>query len=166
MSPRFPISRLPCVNHLFSRALTTICRHVGSDPEDDFVCFSLNANASKEDSINLIAQLHQQNGSLQNPYFLNKIISFCVKSALYDVGIQVHWLIVKMGFTSNPYICTALVHMYGKCSEILSSEKLSDEIPHRNVVAYGIHWFWLFTCQVPRNCGFTVHKNVERGNSA
>lgn len=109
MSPRFPISRLPCAYHLFSRALTTICRHVDSDPADDLVCFSSNANASNEDSINLVAQLHQQNGSLQSPYFLNKIISFCAKSALYDVGIQVHSLIVKVGFTSNPYLCTALV---------------------------------------------------------
>lgn len=122
--------------HLFARALTTTRRHVGSDPADDFVCFSSNANASNEDSINLVAQLHQQNGSLQNPYFLNEIISFCAKSALYDVGIQVHSLIVKVGFTSNPYLCTALVRMYGKCSEILSSQKLIDELPHRNVVAW------------------------------
>ncbi|KAK1588401.1 hypothetical protein Q3G72_022873 [Acer saccharum] len=150
MSLRFPTSHVPCTfqraartaNQLLSRALTTANLRNAGDPEDDFVSFNnetfnFNDNPSNPVDSSLISQLQQQNGSLQHtPLFLNSIISSCAKSASLDVGVRVHSLVVKLGFTSNLYICTALVDMYGKCKEIVSSRKLFDEMHHRNVVTW------------------------------
>ncbi|KAM4083356.1 hypothetical protein ACB094_08G049600 [Castanea mollissima] len=63
-------------------------------------------------------------------------MSFCAKLGLLHIGIQGHSIIIKMGFGSNVYICSALVDMYGKCGEISSAQKMFDEMPQRNVVTW------------------------------
>ncbi|KAL5814568.1 hypothetical protein ACOSQ3_025364 [Xanthoceras sorbifolium] len=150
MSLRFPTSHVLCTlqrsartaNQLLSLAITTSNLRSAIDPEDDFVSlnsktFNFNENPSGLVDSTLISQLQQQNGSLQpTPYLLNRIITSCAKSASLDVGVQVHSLSVKLGFASNLYICTALVDMYGKCKEIVSSQMLFDEMRQRNVVTW------------------------------
>ncbi|KAJ4725748.1 putative Pentatricopeptide repeat-containing protein [Melia azedarach] len=126
---------------LFSGALTTIGHQIARDAGDNFVSvdydiFSFNGNPSNAVGLSLIAELRRQIGSMQIPYLLNKIISFCAKSAAHDLGIQVHSLVTKMGFTSNPYICTALVDMYGKFGEMFSSQKPFDGMPKKKVVTW------------------------------
>ncbi|XP_021894537.1 pentatricopeptide repeat-containing protein At1g11290, chloroplastic-like [Carica papaya] len=70
------------------------------------------------------------------PYLLNKIISFCAKSVDFDVGIQLHSTVIKMGFCTNVYIHSALLNLYGKCGAISSAQKLFDGMPNRNVVTW------------------------------
>ncbi|KAK0606352.1 hypothetical protein LWI29_036816 [Acer saccharum] len=164
MSLRFPTSHVPCTfqraartaNQLLSRAITTANLRNAGDPEDDFVSFNnetfnFNDNPSNPVDSSLISQLQQQNGSLQHtPLFLNSIISSCAKSASLDVGVRVHSLVVKLGFTSNLYICTALVDMYGKCKEIVISRKLFDEMHHRNVVTWNSIIFGYLHAKSPK----------------
>ncbi|CAL1404244.1 unnamed protein product [Linum trigynum] len=75
-------------------------------------------------------------GSLTDPYFINKAVSFCAKSASFLAGIQLHSPIVKLGFTSNVYVYSAVVYMYSKCGDIQSAQKIFDEMPERNVVTW------------------------------
>ncbi|KAJ0083391.1 hypothetical protein Patl1_31291 [Pistacia atlantica] len=129
------------INALFPRTLTTLNHQYVSDPEDDFVSLnnqisSFAESVSAPDGLNAVAWLQQLNESSRSPYFLSKIISHCKKSRSLDVGIQIHPIIVKKGFTSNLYICTALVDMYGNCGEILSSQRLFDEMQQRNIVTW------------------------------
>lgn len=126
---------------LFSGALTTIGHQIARDAGDNFVSvdydiFSFSGNPSNAVGLSLIAELRRQIGSMQIPYLLNKIISFCAKSAAHDLGIQVHSLVTKMGFTSNTYICTALVDMYGKFGEMFRSQKLFNGMPTKKVVTW------------------------------
>ncbi|KAG8663022.1 pentatricopeptide repeat-containing protein At1g11290, chloroplastic [Manihot esculenta] len=83
----------------------------------------------------LVAQM-LRNGSFSNPYFINKVVSFCAKSAYKDLGIQVHCTIIKMSFASNVYVSSAVVDMYAKCGEIRCAKKMFDEMPHRNEVTW------------------------------
>lgn len=53
-----------------------------------------------------------------------------------DCGIHLHCAIVKLGFGSNVYICSALVDMYAKCGKLGCAWKLFDEMPVRNSVTW------------------------------
>ncbi|CAI0539890.1 unnamed protein product [Linum tenue] len=85
--------------------------------------------------LGLLAGFHGP-GSLSDPYFINKAVSFCAKSTSFLEGIQLHSQIVKLGFTSNVYVCSAVVDMYSKCGDIRSAQKIFDEMPERNVVTW------------------------------
>lgn len=109
--------------------------HSDTDPEHDFVCSI--EKLSRPVDLDLLArfQIHGY-GTLLNPQVLNKFMSFCAKLGHLHIGIQGHSIIIKMGFVSNVYICSALVDMYGKCGEISSAQKMFDEMPQRNVVTW------------------------------
>ncbi|KAK9065855.1 hypothetical protein SSX86_015257 [Deinandra increscens subsp. villosa] len=71
-----------------------------------------------------------------NSYILNKLISSCSSSRSLYVGTQLHSLVFRMGFCSHVYISTALVDMYGKCGVISDAQKVFDEMPQINVIAW------------------------------
>uniref|UniRef100_A0A0A0KFD3 Pentatricopeptide repeat-containing protein n=1 Tax=Cucumis sativus TaxID=3659 RepID=A0A0A0KFD3_CUCSA len=77
-----------------------------------------------------------RHGSPPTPPILTKTISICTKSTLLDFGIQVHSTIIKLGFSLNPYIFTALVDMYGKCWSISDAHKVFDEMSCPSVVTW------------------------------
>ncbi|KZV39344.1 pentatricopeptide repeat-containing protein chloroplastic [Dorcoceras hygrometricum] len=68
--------------------------------------------------------------------------------ALLREGKQLHGLITKLGFSSNTFICNALMHMYAKCGDIMLSQNVFDGICCKDVIswntiimAYAIHGF-------------------------
>jgi pentatricopeptide repeat protein len=119
-------------NHLLSRALTSHNHH---EEHSSSRTFNSNQNTSSPVDSDLIAEF-TRHGSLSNPYFLNKIVSFCAKSGSFHLGIQAHSTILKLGFISNVYICSAVVDMYAKCGEISSARVLFDQMPQRTVVTW------------------------------
>ncbi|XP_057953115.1 pentatricopeptide repeat-containing protein At4g13650-like [Malania oleifera] len=121
---------------VFCRALTTN-NHKASYSDDDLVYSSDEKLPPSAVDLELFAQL-QQDGSAHNPYILNKIISSCAQTSSLFMGIQIHSAVIKTGFSSNVYICSALVDMYGKCSVISSAHKLFDEMPQRNAVTWNV----------------------------
>lgn len=90
---------------------------------------------AKPFGLELLAQL-QQGGSSPTPQTLNKIISSCATSTSLDLGISLHAVVIKLGFCSNIYICSALVDMYGKCGSLANAQKQFDEMSDRNVVTW------------------------------
>ncbi|XP_021814309.1 pentatricopeptide repeat-containing protein At3g09040, mitochondrial-like [Prunus avium] len=90
---------------------------------------------AKPFGLELLAQL-QQGGSSPTPQTLNKIISSCATSTSLDLGIRLHAVVIKLGFCSNVYICSALVDMYGKCGSLANAQKQFDEMSDRNVVTW------------------------------
>uniref|UniRef100_A0A2N9HU38 Pentacotripeptide-repeat region of PRORP domain-containing protein n=1 Tax=Fagus sylvatica TaxID=28930 RepID=A0A2N9HU38_FAGSY len=148
MSLRSSTSHIRCTlwkagkaaNRVLSRAPMTHAFHSDIDPEDDFVCsigeiFCHGEKLSRPVDLGLLAQF-QTHGSLLTPHVLNKFMSFCAKFGFFHIGIQGHSIIIKMGFVSNVYICSALVDMYGKCGAISSARKVFDEMPQKNVVTW------------------------------
>ncbi|KAG7010533.1 Pentatricopeptide repeat-containing protein, chloroplastic, partial [Cucurbita argyrosperma subsp. argyrosperma] len=124
-------------NHVSFRALIS-CNH--KDYEDDSIQPSLqnvsqNQNLSDNVDIQFLVQL-LRNGSPPTPHILSKTISACAKSGLLDLGMQVHSAIVKLGFSLNPYISSALVDMYGKCWSMSNAQKVFDEMQCPNVVTW------------------------------
>ncbi|CAL8999151.1 unnamed protein product [Prunus brigantina] len=89
---------------------------------------------AKPFGLELLAQLQQ--GGSPTPQTLNKIISSCATSTSLDLGIRLHAVVIKLGFCSNIYICSALVDMYGKCGSLANAQKQFDEMSDRNVVTW------------------------------
>ncbi|KAL3530788.1 hypothetical protein ACH5RR_010110 [Cinchona calisaya] len=117
-------------NHLFSRATTTFNHHI----QNSIIQQESDQLKSLTD-LNLLPE-SQQNGFLHRPHIINKIISTCAKLGSFSVGIQMHAHVIKMGFSSNVYISSALVDMYGKCGVVVLAHSLFDEMPERNVVTW------------------------------
>ena len=120
-----------------SRAFTTQNVYHYSDPVDDLVFCNVEIDGlyEKLSEFELLARSVQR-GSLSDPQVLNKVVSFCARFSCLDVGIQIHTVIVKMGFCSNVFICSALVDMYGKCRKLGNARKVFDDMPQRNVVTW------------------------------
>ncbi|KAF5176263.1 Pentatricopeptide repeat-containing protein [Thalictrum thalictroides] len=113
----------------FSRALVT-CQHSLSSSDSI-------KNVELSESELFLTQLKYPDDSVSiTPYFLNRVISSCAKSASIFLGEQAHSTIIKLGFDSNVFIGTALVDLYSKCERIFSATQQFDEMPERNVVTW------------------------------
>ncbi|XP_057512265.1 pentatricopeptide repeat-containing protein At1g11290, chloroplastic-like isoform X2 [Actinidia eriantha] len=122
---------------IFSRGLTT---NINQASILSHYLFTSNGQIFGEDinhpvDPSFLSQL-RQHGSEQSHYILNKLVSFCAKLSLLDMGIQVHSTVIKMGCSSNVYISSALVDMYGKCGVASCAQQVFDEMPQRNAITW------------------------------
>ncbi|OWM68788.1 pentatricopeptide repeat-containing protein At1g11290, chloroplastic-like [Punica granatum] len=124
-----------------SRSLNTLtrpcspggsCFSGGSQPQE----LTSNKYVPHPSELKLLSQLQQHGTFSADPYALNRIISSCAKSASLRMGTQVHPFVLKLGLSSNVYISSALVAMYGKCGRIWDAHDLFNEMPFRNVVTW------------------------------
>lgn len=127
-------------NRTVHRTLTTQYLRHDDDSEDDFASCNvkisgLDGNLPDPVGMQLFAQI-LQNGTSPTPHTLNKILSLGAKSASLDLGFQIHAVIIKLGFCSNVYVCSALVDVYAKCGTMSNAQKVFDEMGHRNVVTW------------------------------
>jgi pentatricopeptide repeat protein len=58
----------------------------------------------------------------------------CTDIDNYGLGLQVHCLVIQMGFESDVVTCTALVDMYSTCKKLDHAFRIFVEIPERNSV--------------------------------
>ncbi|CAI9104771.1 OLC1v1003523C1 [Oldenlandia corymbosa var. corymbosa] len=103
-------------------------------------------NSSWEEAIKLFLDLSLE--GIQPPdetTFVNLLPAFA-EIALPVEGKQIHGYIIKMGFSSNMFICNSLIYMYGKCGDIAAAEKVFDCMEYKNLIswnsiimAFGIH---------------------------
>ncbi|PWA83276.1 pentatricopeptide repeat (PPR) superfamily protein [Artemisia annua] len=92
-------------------------------------------NGREEESILLFTEMHNS-GILPTPYVFSSVISSCTKIAFFDVGEQLHGLIHKWGFSSETFVCNALVTLYSRCGDLLSAEQIFSKMEHRDGVSY------------------------------
>ncbi|XP_011069810.1 pentatricopeptide repeat-containing protein At3g21470 [Sesamum indicum] len=64
------------------------------------------------------------------------VLKACACFSLLSFGKVLHSEIVKSGVECDVMVGTALVDMYGKCQDIVSSRKVFDHMPERNVVTW------------------------------
>ncbi|WOG89146.1 hypothetical protein DCAR_0208382 [Daucus carota subsp. sativus] len=120
-------------NHILSRAITPhIYRMFSAHQDFDFHKIYLYPFVKKLHSISFDSNFIHDN----TPYVFTKFVSQSAKLGSLDLGIQLHCTVIKMGFSSNLFITTSLVDMYGKCGDVLHAQQLFDEMPRRNVVTW------------------------------
>ncbi|XP_057499917.1 pentatricopeptide repeat-containing protein At2g37320-like isoform X2 [Actinidia eriantha] len=96
---------------------------------------NINCSSSKEDPISMLFRHHRE-GLRSDPSVVSLVLSSCGCERSVSVGIQVHCLVIKIGFLGNVYVGSSLVSLYSKCSELSSAYQVFDEMPVRNVVSW------------------------------
>lgn len=53
-------------------------------------------------------------------------------------GVELHGLVCKLGFDSDPFVQTALLGMYASCGQIQDARLVFDKMSHRDIVTWDI----------------------------
>ncbi|KAH6835248.1 Pentatricopeptide repeat superfamily protein [Perilla frutescens var. hirtella] len=64
------------------------------------------------------------------------VLKACASLSMLTFGKVLHSEILKSGVKCDVMVGTSLVHMYGKCRDIVSARKVFDDMPERNVVSW------------------------------
>ncbi|KAL6202756.1 hypothetical protein ACLB2K_026461 [Fragaria x ananassa] len=91
-------------------------------------------------------------------YTFGSILKGVACALRYDLGQQVHCVVVKVGYESNVYSGSALLDMYAKCGRVGDAYAMFDSLPQRNSVSWNAliagyvqggdccAAFWLLNC--------------------
>ncbi|XP_057549648.1 putative pentatricopeptide repeat-containing protein At3g08820 [Amaranthus tricolor] len=99
------------------------------------VITGLVSNGFVEDSIQCY-HLMRSYGLLPNNYTCPFILKACARISEYQLGLNIHNLVVKLGFEGNVYVNTSLLSMYANCGSIYDARKVFDSMPEKNVVSW------------------------------
>lgn len=92
-------------------------------------------NGREEDSILLYNEMRRL-GINPTPYIFSTVISASSKTEFYELGLQFHALIYKWGFSSEIYVCNALVTLYSRYGNLISAEQIFGKMQQRDGVSY------------------------------
>eukprot|EP01018_Ginkgo_biloba_P029523 Gb_22658 [translate_table: standard] len=91
-------------------------------------------NGRGEEALKLFRQM-RRTGMKPNQFTFTSITGACAGLAALEEGAQVHNQIIKTGYESDVFVCSALVDMYGKCGSIEYASKLFYRMP-KNAVSW------------------------------
>ncbi|XP_030506963.2 pentatricopeptide repeat-containing protein At4g13650 [Cannabis sativa] len=95
----------------------------------------LSQNGREKEAVMLFCQMHTS-GISPTPYVFSSVLSACTKVELFNMGEQIHGLVFKGGFSSERYVCNALVTLYARSGNLISSEKVFSAMQNRDGVSY------------------------------
>ncbi|KAL5580430.1 hypothetical protein UlMin_012872 [Ulmus minor] len=75
-------------------------------------------------------------GVFPNHFTFSAVLPACSDTMIVFHGEQMHCLIWKHGFETHLFVSSALVHMYAKCYDMFSAQKVFDEMPERSLVSW------------------------------
>lgn len=144
------LSESPKINQwVFSRALTTVNHHYV--PEDDIVSLNNQISTfidgvSAPDGLHDVPRLQQLNDSPRNPYFFNKILSYCARLGVTWCGNPATFTRCENGFLFRS------LYMHCSCwcvRKMWRNLKFSESVRWNALEKYShleLFNFWLFTC--------------------
>ena len=71
-----------------------------------------------------------------NEYSFVAILTACIRSSELELGLQVHALAIKMGYSQLVFVANALMGLYGKCGCLDKAIHLFDEMPQRDIASW------------------------------
>ncbi|KAJ4981084.1 hypothetical protein NE237_031921 [Protea cynaroides] len=77
-----------------------------------------------------------RSGVRPNEFTFAGILTSCSTQAVEDIGKQVHAHMTRIGFDPVSFAASALVHMYSKCGNIESAQKVFKIMPQPDVVSW------------------------------
>ncbi|KAJ4846058.1 Pentatricopeptide repeat-containing protein, mitochondrial [Turnera subulata] len=88
------------------------------------------------DGCQLFVEMRREGVDIVDPLVLSSVVGACANLASLGFGIQVHGLVISLGYESCLFISNALVDMYAKCSDILAAKNIFDRMLSRDVVSW------------------------------
>lgn len=95
----------------------------------------LSQNGHEDEAILLFCQMHKS-VFFPTPYILSSCLSACNKIELFKLGEQLHALIFKWGFSSQTFVCNALVTLYSNQGKLSSAEQIFSKMQQKDRVSY------------------------------
>ncbi|XP_022977236.1 pentatricopeptide repeat-containing protein At5g03800 [Cucurbita maxima] len=71
-----------------------------------------------------------------NEYTFVAILTACIRNMDYQLGSQIHDIIIKLGYLNCVFICNALLGFYSKCGFLELVLRLFDEMPERDITSW------------------------------
>ncbi|CAL1398414.1 unnamed protein product [Linum trigynum] len=77
----------------------------------------------------------RSSGVEPNEFSFVAMLTACTSASIFELGWQIHALVIKMGFTEYVFVANALMALYGKSCRCLDSAiQLFEEMPERDIV--------------------------------
>ncbi|CAI9115180.1 OLC1v1016018C1 [Oldenlandia corymbosa var. corymbosa] len=92
-------------------------------------------NGLEECSIRLYNEMRRF-GVRPTPYIYSSVLSSCSKGKLYELGLQLHGVIYKWGYSFEIYVCNALVTLYSGFGDLVNAEQIFSEMQMRDGASY------------------------------
>lgn len=88
------------------------------------------------DSLNLFMEMRREGFSIVDPFIISSIIGASANLVALKLGMQIHGLVIALGYESSLFVSNALVDMYAKCSDFLVAKDIFDNMLVRDVVSW------------------------------
>ncbi|KAG7547744.1 Pentatricopeptide repeat [Arabidopsis suecica] len=95
----------------------------------------LSKNECEVEAIRLFCDMYVL-GIMPTPYAFSSVLSACKKIESLEIGEQLHGLVLKLGFSSDTYVCNALVSLYFHLGSLISAEHIFSNMSQRDAVTY------------------------------
>ncbi|KAL5720583.1 hypothetical protein ACHQM5_013241 [Ranunculus cassubicifolius] len=92
-------------------------------------------NGCEEEAIHLFCRMREL-GVVPTPYVFSSVLSASKKIKRYKLGEQMHTQVLKWGFALETFVCNALVTLYAHSGNLISAEKIFDDMNLRDRVTY------------------------------
>ncbi|KAL3535141.1 hypothetical protein ACH5RR_003602 [Cinchona calisaya] len=109
------------------------------------------------DSLSIFAHLRNKTALKPDNFTYAFVVSAVSSPGFEKVGILLHGNVIASGFSSDPFVGSALVDMYMGFSEISSAYKVFEKIPERDTVLWNT-----MVSGLVRNCCFYEAVSVFR----
>ncbi|CAL9225186.1 unnamed protein product [Arabidopsis halleri] len=95
----------------------------------------LSKNECEKEAIRLFCDMYVL-GIMPTPYAFSSVLSACKKIESLEIGEQLHGLVLKLGFSSDTFVCNALVSLYFHLGNLISAEHIFSNMAKRDAVTY------------------------------
>ncbi|KAH9291214.1 hypothetical protein KI387_043595, partial [Taxus chinensis] len=92
-------------------------------------------NGNDMEGFDFFHQMHRE-GIKSDRFSLCSVLRASASMAVLEAGKQVHAHAIKQLIEGDVFVGSALVDMYGKCSNLKSAQKVFDKMSERNVVTW------------------------------
>eukprot|EP01018_Ginkgo_biloba_P031701 Gb_03137 [translate_table: standard] len=94
-------------------------------------------NEQGEEALQFFCQMYSL-GEKPNQFTLGSVLRACASLESLQQGMQVHGYIIKTGFHSDVYVCSALLDAYCKSGSVVNARKVFDRMAEPNIISWTV----------------------------
>ncbi|KAK7387606.1 hypothetical protein VNO78_28522 [Psophocarpus tetragonolobus] len=88
------------------------------------------------EAFHVFLEMRHEGVSVTDPLVLSSVVGACANLALWELGKQIHALVITLGYESCLFISNALIDMYAKCSDLVAAKYIFCEMCRKDVVSW------------------------------
>ncbi|URD89150.1 PPR repeat [Musa troglodytarum] len=92
-------------------------------------------NGQQSEAKNILSRMVKEIAQWDHVSYVS-VLGLCADSKDPKFGGQIHGQILRRGMEYNDFVCSAIVDMYGKCSDVQNAVLAFHELPGKNVVSW------------------------------